>query len=116
MAMVLERAPALRGFLGGLLAGAALTALWVGMSYGTDLIWHFHPLLVGPAAGWGHRRARGSAGERRDLAALAAVTASLVALGAAVIAAGGRGLDPGWLVALVAGAGLAIGLRLLARG
>lgn len=96
-------------------AGLAVLALWVGMSYGFDLVFHFHPALVGGAAGWAYRRGLGRPGRRREVVALSVTTAALVAVGAAVIAAGGRGLDAAWFVGLVAAAGLAMGLVFLTR-
>ncbi len=92
-----------------------MTGLWVGMSLATDLIWHFHPALVGILAGWGYRRGLHRSGRRGEAAALVAVTAALVAAGGIAIAAGNKSLDPGWFVALVAAAGLGVGLRVLAR-
>ncbi len=101
--------------LAALLAGAALAALWVGTSYAFDLVFHLQPALVGTGTGWVYRAILGRRGTGTEALALTAGTAALVAGGAALIAAGGRGLDAGWVVAVVSGAGLAFGLRLLTR-
>lgn len=97
------------------LGASAAMGLWVGMTYAFDLIFHFHPALVGLAAAWAARRRLGRRGSAVVAAALALVTAAFVAVGAGLIAAGDRPLDPAWLIAVVAAAGFAGGLWMLLR-
>lgn len=105
-----------RGVALGAAAGAAAAGLWVGMSFAFDLTFHLQPALIGLAAGWGYRRGLGRRGRGPDLLAASVLTAPLVAAAATVIAVADRGLDPAGFVALVAAAGLAGGLAVLARG
>lgn len=106
---------ALRPFALSAGLAAGMTALWVGLSFVTDLVYHFHPFLVGAAAGWGWRIGARGRLEVRAGVVIAAVTSVFVGAGAGMITAGDRALDALWFVALVAAAGLGVGLR-LARG
>lgn len=97
------------GFGLGLLAGSAVTALWVVLSIWTGLIFHFHPSLVGAGTAWGFKRSG------IDVAAVSMSTllaTALVTVGAFVIANQGGALDPWWFIGLETAAGVALGIAI----
>jgi len=96
-------------------AGLAASLFWVAMAYAVHLTFHLQPALVGAAAGWAYRRALRRRGGTGPVLVTVVLTSALVASGAGIIAAGHRGLDAPWLIALVAAAGLLLGLGILRR-
>lgn len=99
-------------------AGASVAIVviaWVSLTLIFDLIFHFHPIFLGVAAGWALRRADGFA---RGVATTV-VTVLLAAIGAvagtAIIGSAEGSLDPHPFTAAVASFGIAAGIYVLYR-
>lgn len=105
--------PEPRGIAIASLAAAGVTALWIGMSAATPLIFHFHPVLVGGAMGYVYRRASGRPIGVAALGVILLLTAAFLLVGFVAITTLNGGLDAAWVVAAFGLTGLAAGVALV---
>lgn len=100
----------------GFIAVAAVVTMWVSMTHIFDLIFHFHPIFLGVAAGWS---LRGVEAPMRGAAPSILVVVFLSAVGAivgtAIIESAGGPVDPDAFTAGVTSLGVAAGIFFLHR-
>jgi len=87
--------------------------LWVSLTLVLDLIFHFHPIVLGLAAGWMQRRVGGSPRHAWPALWLALLAGSAAIAGTAVIDSAGGPLDPPAFTAAMTGLGIAAGAYIL---
>ncbi len=109
--MIVRRHPTLLSLTAVVAAGA----MWFGLAAATGLIFHLMPAAPSIAGAWVLTRRRVGLGSQLTSAAIL-LFGALAASGVAVIlAVQNLPLDEPWVTALVIGAGVLIGARLLVR-
>ena len=88
--------PSIRTVATPMVTVGIVLGLWVSLTLVLDLIFHFHPIVLGLAAGWMQRRVGGSPRNAGPALWLALLAGSAVIAGTAVIdSVGGRLTLPG---------------------
>jgi hypothetical protein len=107
--------PSIRTVIATIATVGIVMGLWVSSTLVLDLIFHFHPTVLGLAAGWMQRRVGGSPRNAGPALWLALLAGSAVIAGTAVIDWVGGPLDPPGFTAAMTGLGIAAGAYILYR-
>jgi len=113
--MAVPAKPSIRTVIETIATVGIVMGLWVSLTLALDLIFHFHPIVLGLSAGWMQRRVGGSS-RNAGPALLVAFLAGVAAIaGTAVIHSAGAPLDPPGFTAAMTGLGIAAGTYILHR-
>ena len=101
--------------VGAFIAVALVVTMWVSMSLIFDLIFHFHPIFLGVAAGWSLRGAGAPVQGTASILVVVFLSAVGAIAGTAIIESAGGAVDPDGFTAGVTSLGVATGIYLLYR-
>jgi len=107
--MAVPAKPSIRTVIATIATVGIVMALWVSLTLVLDLIFHFHPIVLGLAAGWTQRRVGGSPRHAWPALWVALLAGSAALAGTAVIDSAGGPLDPPAFTAAMTGLGIAAG-------
>ena len=107
--------PSIRSAAAAVVAGAVVVMVWVSMTLVFDLIFHFHPIFLGVAAGWSLRRVDAGAPGAASIALVVFVGAVGAMVGTGIIESAGGPVDPDGFTTGVTTLGIAAGIYLLHR-
>jgi hypothetical protein len=107
--------PSIRSAAAAVVAAAVVITVWVSMTLIFDLIFHFHPIFLGLAAGWSPRRVDAAVPGAASIALVVFVSVLGAIVGTTIIESAGGPVDPDGFTTAVTTLGIAAGIYLLYR-
>ena len=107
--------PSIRSLAAAAASIGIVVMAWVSLTLIFDLIFHFHPIFLGVAAGWTLRRFDGPARGVGPVVVLALLSAIGAIAGTAIIEATDGPLDPHGFTAAITGLGIGAGVYIVRR-